>query len=167
MSLPIVGIGASAGGLESFSELLARVPADTGVAYVFVQHLNPGHASRLVEILSKRARFPVEQARDGVKILPNRLYVIAPNTTLTIGGGVLHLRVAILPKDPIVLLMRSSIRLLKREGPMPLALSSLGADPTEQKVFKQSNRQVESLSRRTRVLLSFMECQTAPSERDA
>jgi two-component system, chemotaxis family, CheB/CheR fusion protein len=92
MSLPIVGIGASSGGLESFSELLARVPADTGMAYVFVQHLDPGHASLLVEILSKRVRFPVEQAREGAKILPDRLYVIAPNTTLTLGGGVLHLR---------------------------------------------------------------------------
>jgi CheB methylesterase len=64
MSLSIVGIGASAGGLESFSELLARVPPDTGMACVCVQHHDPGHASRLVEILSKRARFPVEQARE-------------------------------------------------------------------------------------------------------
>jgi two-component system, chemotaxis family, CheB/CheR fusion protein len=167
MSLPIVGIGASAGGLESFSELLARLPADTGMAYVFVQHLDPGHASRLVEILSKRAGFPVEQAREGAKILPDRLYVIAPNTTLTLGGSVLHLRSRDPAEDRIALLMRSSIRLLKREGPTPLALFSLGAESTEQKVFKRSNRQVESLSRRTRVLLSFMECQTAPSERHA
>ena len=57
MSFPIVGVGASAGGLESFSELLALVPAGTGMAYVFVQHLHPGHASHLVEILSKRADF--------------------------------------------------------------------------------------------------------------
>ena len=64
MSLPIIGIGASAGGIESFSELLACLPAGTGMAYVFVQHLDPGHASRLVEILSKRAGFPVEQARE-------------------------------------------------------------------------------------------------------
>jgi two-component system CheB/CheR fusion protein len=92
MSLPIVGIGASAGGLESLSELLARLPVDTGMAYVFVQHLDPGHASRLVEILFKRARFPVEQAREGVKILRDRLYVITPNTTLTLGDGSLHLR---------------------------------------------------------------------------
>jgi two-component system CheB/CheR fusion protein len=97
MFLPIVGIGASAGGLESFSEFLARVPAGTGMAFVFVQHLDPGHASLLVEILSKRAGFPVEQAREGVKILPDRLYVIAPNTTLTIGGDVLHLR----SRDPV------------------------------------------------------------------
>jgi two-component system CheB/CheR fusion protein len=80
MSLPIVGIGASAGGLESFSQLLARIPADTGMAYVFVQHLGPGHASLLAEILSKTAGFPVEQAREGVKTLSDRLYVIAPNT---------------------------------------------------------------------------------------
>ena len=92
MSFPIVGIGASAGGLESFSELLALVPAGTGMAYVFVQHLHPGHASHLVEILSKWAGFPVEQAQEAVKILPDRLYVIAPNTTLTLGGGVLHVR---------------------------------------------------------------------------
>jgi two-component system CheB/CheR fusion protein len=92
MSFTIVGIGASAGGLESFSELIARIPAGTGMAYVFVQHLDPRHGSLLVEILSKRAGFPVEEAREGVKILSDRLYVIAPNTTLTIGGDVLHLR---------------------------------------------------------------------------
>ena len=62
MSFPIVGIGASASGLESFSELVARVPARTGMAYVFVQHLDPGHDSLLVKILSKRAAFPVEEA---------------------------------------------------------------------------------------------------------
>jgi AraC-like DNA-binding protein len=70
-------------------------------------------------------------------------------------------------KDPTVLLMCSSIRLLSREGRMPLALSSLGAGPTEQKVFKRSNKQVESLSRRMRVLLSFLECRAAPSKQDA
>src|ERR1700732_4432092 len=55
MSFPIVGIGASAGGLESFSELIARVPADMGMAYVFVQHLDPRYGSLLVSLLSKRA----------------------------------------------------------------------------------------------------------------
>jgi two-component system CheB/CheR fusion protein len=92
MSFTIVGIGASAGGLEAFSELIARIPVGTGMAYVFVQHLNPRHGSLLVEILSKRAGSPVEEAREEVKILSDRLYVIAPNTTLTIGGDVLHLR---------------------------------------------------------------------------
>ena len=85
MSFPIVGIGASAGGLESFSELIAGIPAHTGMAYVFVQHLNPRRGSLLVNILTKRATFSVEEARKGVKVLPDHLYVIAPNTTLTIG----------------------------------------------------------------------------------
>jgi two-component system CheB/CheR fusion protein len=130
MSLPIVGIGASAGGLESFSELLVRVPTDMGMAYVFVQHLDPGHASRLVEILSKRARFPVEQARDGLKILPNRLYVIAPNTTLTIGAGVLHLSgrdPAERPHRPVDAFLHS---LAQERGPnaIGIILSGSGSD---------------------------------------
>jgi len=130
MSLSIVEIGASAGGLESFSDLLARVPADTGMAYVFVQHLDPGHASLLVEILSKRAGFPVEQAREGVKILPDRLYVIAPNTTLTIGGGVLHLRSrdpAERPHRPVDVFFHS---LAQERGPNAIAiiLSGSGSD---------------------------------------
>ena len=133
MSLPIVGIGASAGGLESFSELLARVPADTGMAYVFVQHLDPGHPSRLAEILSKRARFPVEQAREGVKILPERLYVITPNTTLTLGVGVLHLRSrdpAEIPHRPVNALLHS---LAQERGPKGIGviLSGSGSDGTK------------------------------------
>ena len=82
MSFRIVGIGASAGGLESFSELIARLPASTGMAYIFVQHLDPRHSSNLVSILSKRATLPVEEVLEGMKVRPDHLYVIAPNTTL-------------------------------------------------------------------------------------
>ena len=130
MSLPIVGIGASAGGLESFSELLARVPAGTGMAYVFVQHLDPGHASLLVEILSKRAAFPVEEAREGAKILPDHLYVIAPNTALTIGDNVLLVRSrdpSEQPHHPVDRLFRS---LAEQRGPnvIGIILSGSGSD---------------------------------------
>jgi two-component system CheB/CheR fusion protein len=130
MSLPVVGIGASAGGLESFSELLARVPAGTGMAYVFVQHLDPGRASLLVEILSKRAGFPVEQAREGLKILPDHLYVIAPNTTLTIGAGVLHLGIrdpTEMPHRPVDVFFHS---LAQQRGPnaIGIILSGIGSD---------------------------------------
>jgi len=69
MSFPIVGIGASAGGLESISRLLAGIPARTGMAYVFVQHLNPAYGSHLAKILSNRTALPVEEAREGTKIL--------------------------------------------------------------------------------------------------
>jgi two-component system, chemotaxis family, CheB/CheR fusion protein len=74
--------------LNHFPSFLRAFQPIPGMAYVFVQHLDPRHASRLVEILSKSAGFSVEQAREGVKILPDHLYVIAPNTTLTLGGGV-------------------------------------------------------------------------------
>ena len=127
------------------------------MAYVFVQHLDPEHASLLVEILSRRAGFSVEQARDGVKILPDHLYVIAPNTTLTLRGSVLHLRSrdpAEKPHRPIDAFFHS---LAQERGPNAIGIILSGADRTEQKVFKRSNRQVESLSHRTRVLLSFME----------
>jgi two-component system, chemotaxis family, CheB/CheR fusion protein len=90
MSFPIVGIGASAGGLESFSDLIAGVPANTGMAYIFVLHLDPGRRSHLANILSKQATLPVEEALESVKILPDHLYVITPNTTLTKSGDVLH-----------------------------------------------------------------------------
>jgi two-component system CheB/CheR fusion protein len=90
MSFPIVGIGASAGGLESISVLLAGIPAKTGMAYVFVQHLDPRHVSHLAKILSNRAALPVEEAREG-EIFPDHLYVIIPNTTMTITSHVLHL----------------------------------------------------------------------------
>jgi two-component system CheB/CheR fusion protein len=91
MSFPIVGVGASAGGLESISALLAGIPASTGMAFVFLQHLDPGHVSHLAEILSNRAALPVEEAREG-EIFPDHLYVIIPNITLTITSDVLHLR---------------------------------------------------------------------------
>ena len=155
MSFPIVGIGASAGGLESFSELITRVPASTGMAWVFVQHLDPGRRSLLATILSKRAAFPVAEAREGVKILPNHLYVITPNTALTIGDEVLHLRrrdPSERPHRPVDRLFHS---LAEQRGPNVIGIISLVAGPTEQKVFKRSNRQVESLSPKMRILLSF------------
>jgi two-component system, chemotaxis family, CheB/CheR fusion protein len=91
MSVPIVGIGGSAGGLESISELLAGIPTGTGMAYVFVQHLDPAHGSHLAKILSNRTALPVEEAREG-EIFPDHLYVIIPNKSLTITSDVLHLR---------------------------------------------------------------------------
>jgi two-component system, chemotaxis family, CheB/CheR fusion protein len=91
MSFPIVVIGASAGGLESISALLAGIPASTGMAYVYVQHLDPAHGSHLAQILSSRTALSVEDAREG-EILPDHLYVIIPDTTLTITSDVLYLR---------------------------------------------------------------------------
>ena len=102
-------------GLESFSALLAGIPASTGMAYVFVQHLDPARGSHLAKILSNRTALPVEEAREG-EIFPDHLYVTIPNTTLTITRHVLHSRSRDPAEDPTVPLIFSSFRLLRREG---------------------------------------------------
>ena len=88
---PIVGVGASAGGLEAFSQLLAALPEDTGMTYVLVQHLDPHHETRLGDILSKVSRLPIEEATQDVAVKPNHVYIIPPNTSMTIAQGVLKL----------------------------------------------------------------------------
>ena len=88
---PIVGIGASAGGLEAFHELLHALPRDTGMAFVLVQHLDPDHESILARLLAKATSLPVNEVKDGVIVEPNHVYVIPPNATMAILHGVLHL----------------------------------------------------------------------------
>ncbi|PYT16524.1 MAG: hypothetical protein DMF51_04580, partial [Acidobacteria bacterium] len=90
-SFPIVGIGASAGGLEAFASLLSNVPADPGVAFVLVQHLDPKHESLLTEILPRSTTMPVSEVTEGVRVKPNHVYVIPPNKDLAISRGILHL----------------------------------------------------------------------------
>jgi two-component system CheB/CheR fusion protein len=80
----VVGIGASAGGLEAFVELLRALPATTGMAFVLVQHLEPNYASQLAEILSHSTEMPVVNAEDGKQVEANHVYVIPPNTMMTI-----------------------------------------------------------------------------------
>jgi two-component system CheB/CheR fusion protein len=87
----VVGVGASAGGLEAFSELLKHLPADTGMAFVFVQHLDPTHGSQLSEILPRSTRMSVHEATDGMPLEPDHLYVIPPDRDLAVLHGVLHL----------------------------------------------------------------------------
>ena len=87
----IVGVGASAGGLEAFEQLLRALPEDTGMAYVLVQHLAPKHESILRDLLSKSTRMPVIEVSDGMAVRPNQVYVIPPNADMSIKEGVLHL----------------------------------------------------------------------------
>ncbi|HKQ74714.1 MAG TPA: chemotaxis protein CheB [Blastocatellia bacterium] len=90
-SFPVVGIGASAGGLEAFRQLLERLPVDTGMAFVLVQHLDPTHDSILTELLSRSTQMPVSEVRDGMAVAPDHVYVIPRNSNMTIAGGVLRL----------------------------------------------------------------------------
>ncbi|HUR49395.1 MAG TPA: chemotaxis protein CheB, partial [Acidimicrobiales bacterium] len=93
-AFPIVGIGASAGGLEAFTQLLAVLPPDTGMAFVLIQHLDPTHTSFLAEALAKATAMPVRQAADGDRVAPNCVYVIPPNAEL----GILHGQLTLLPR---------------------------------------------------------------------
>ncbi len=88
---PVVGIGASAGGLEAFSQLLRHLPGDTGMAFVLVQHLDPNQKSLLSEILARTTTMPVSEVQDGMAIAPNQVYVIPPNTVMTLDQGRLRL----------------------------------------------------------------------------
>ena len=90
-TFPVVGIGASAGGLEAVSQLLSNLPPDTGMAFVLVQHLDPTHESLSAEILSRTTRMPVEEIKDRTKVQPNHVYIIPPNHNLAILHGVLSL----------------------------------------------------------------------------
>src|ERR1700722_1371465 len=95
---PIVGIGASAGGLEAFSELLRHLPERTGMAFVLVQHLDPKHSSVLQEILARTTKIPVTEVIQGVVVQPDHAYVIPANTNLTLKDGMLQLGSRVLPR---------------------------------------------------------------------
>jgi two-component system CheB/CheR fusion protein len=90
-SFPVVGVGASAGGLEAFTQLLQHLPADTGMAFVFIQHLAPQHPSMLASLLSRTAAMPVMEVQHGTPVQPDHVYVIPPNTLMRIAGAVLEL----------------------------------------------------------------------------
>ena len=91
MASLIVGIGASAGGLDAFKSFFTHMPADSDMGFVLVQHLAPKHDSLLVELLSRHTAMPVIEAADGLKVEPRHVYVIPPDATLTITNGVLQL----------------------------------------------------------------------------
>ena len=91
LPFPIAAIGASAGGIEAFSELLAALPPDTGLAFVLIAHLSPDHASALAAILGRTTGLPVTEALHGQAVEPNHIYVIAPGATMLLANGTLQL----------------------------------------------------------------------------
>jgi two-component system, chemotaxis family, CheB/CheR fusion protein len=90
-TFPVVGIGASAGGLAAFKKLLRAIPENSGMAYVLVQHLDPEHESMLPELLQKVTNIPVVEIKDAIKVQPNHIYIIPSNTLLVANDGVLQL----------------------------------------------------------------------------
>jgi two-component system CheB/CheR fusion protein len=90
-SFPVVGVGASAGGLDAFTKLLRNLPTNTGMAFVLVQHLDPKHVSLLPELLGRATSLPVSEISDGLRVEPDHIYVMPPNCSLALLHGVLHL----------------------------------------------------------------------------
>jgi two-component system, chemotaxis family, CheB/CheR fusion protein len=88
---PVVGIGASAGGLDAFKKLLKAIPEDSGMAYVLVQHLDPSHESMLKELLQKVTKIPVLEISDDIIVQPNHIYVLPSNKMMVATDGILQL----------------------------------------------------------------------------
>lgn len=129
-NFPIVGIGASAGGLDSFKKLLAAIPGDSGMAYVLVQHLDPKHESILPEILQRVTKIPVYEITDDIHLAPNHIYVIPSNKILTSTDGVLQLSPR---KDKVNLAIDvffTTLAEVHKECAVGIVLSGTGTDGT-------------------------------------
>ncbi|MBK7565010.1 MAG: PAS domain-containing protein [Propionivibrio sp.] len=129
---PIVGIGASAGGLEAFEQFFRHVAPDSGMAYVLVPHLDPDHASLLTEILQRVTTMPVIEAQDQLVVEPDRVYIIPPNRDMTIFHGSLQLSAPHEPRGqrmPIDAFLRSLAE-DRQESAVGVILSGTGTDGT-------------------------------------
>ena len=127
---PVVGVGASAGGLEAIRELLQHMPTDIGMAFVLVQHLDPHHKSILTDLVSRVTDMPTVEASHGLQIEPNHIYVIPPRYDLAILNGVLQLMEPVAPRHlrhTIDYFFRS---LARDQGPNAfcIVLSGAGSD---------------------------------------
>ncbi len=93
LQFPVVVIGASAGGLDAFKKFFSNMPADSGIGFVLVPHLDPTHRSLMVELLAKQTQMRVHEAKNGMTIQANSVYVIPPNKYLAISNGKIQLSV--------------------------------------------------------------------------
>jgi len=129
-TFPVVGVGASAGGLEAFTVLLEHLPADSGLAIVLVQHLDPTHESLLKDILSRSTEMTIHEVKDGMPVQANHVYLMPPNTSMTISGSTLRL----MPREavaglrlPIDLFLRSLAQ-SHHDKAIGVILSGTGSD---------------------------------------
>src|SRR5687767_2574453 len=130
LAFPVVGIGASAGGLEAVTEFVTAMRADSGMAFVFIQHLPPERESMMADILAKKTRMLVQQVEDGMEVQADHLYVIRPGHVLTIKDGHFHLgpqlgkRAANRPVDDF----SKSLAEEQRERAIAIILSGMGSN---------------------------------------
>ncbi len=128
----VVAIGASAGGLEALDLFLGQTPANTGMAYIIVQHLDPTRTALLTKLLQRNTRMPVVEAKQGMRIVPDSVYVIAPNTELSVQGDRLKVTLPAEPRGlrlPVNVLF-SSLASVQGERAIAVILSGMGSDGT-------------------------------------
>jgi two-component system CheB/CheR fusion protein len=129
---PIVGVGASAGGLEAFTDVLEAIPRHPGLAFVFVVHMEPHHESHLAEILSRVTPLPVRQVSEGMAVEINHVYLIPPNTNMALQDG----RLTLTPRSPVpgqympIDHLFRSLAAIKKNRAIGVLLSGGGTDGT-------------------------------------
>lgn len=131
-NFPVIGIGASAGGLEALELFLSGVSTDSGMAYVVVQHLDPTHKGMMPELLQRATLLPVQQAHHHCQVLQDHVYVLPPNHDISIQNGVLNLTTPKAPRGqrlPIDLFL-NSLALDRRQQAVAVILSGMGSDGT-------------------------------------
>src|SRR5881396_2534808 len=132
LPFPVVCIGASAGGLEAFTQLLSALPTDTGMAFLPVSHLSPSNTSHLAEILSRAPRMPFTEVKDEPTVQPNCVYVMPPDSHMTIVHGSLKL----IPRHKVegrhhpIDLFLESLALDQKHKSIAVILSGTGSDGT-------------------------------------
>lgn len=128
----IAAIGASAGGLEAYETFFEHMPADAGIAFAVVMHLAPDHESALAQLLARHTRMSVEQVRDNTKVIPNRVYIIPPNATLTIKNCVLQVTPPAEPRGRRMPIDSLFLSLAEDRGELAVCiiLSGTGTDGT-------------------------------------
>lgn len=132
-AFPIVGVGASAGGLEALEQFLRHVPEKSGLAFVVVQHLDPTHKGLLPELLQRATAMPVHQVKDRMPVKPDCVYVIPPNHDMSILHGMLHLFKPAAPRGlrlPIDFFFRSLAEDMQ-ERSIGIILTGMGSDGTQ------------------------------------
>lgn len=142
---PIVGIGASAGGLEALEQFFENMPVDSGMAFVVIQHLDPNHVGIMPELLQRITKMKVFQASDSLKVKPNCVYVIPPNKSLSLLHGGLHLFDPVESRGlrlPIDIFFRSLAE-DRQEKSIGIILSGMGSDGSlGLKAIKEKNGMV-------------------------
>ncbi|MBB6411967.1 chemotaxis protein CheB [Mesorhizobium sangaii] len=132
-AIPVIGIGASAGGIEALGQFFDAMSADSDCAFVVVLHLDPKRESEMANVLSARTAMPVVQVVDGMRLEANHVYVIAPNSDLRIGDGALHMSKPVAPRGqghPVDVLF-SSLAADQHQRAVAIVLSGTGSNGTE------------------------------------